>query len=165
MIPMDELQRPYFDKYYIENRNQLDYTDSKNHTSILEELGRNQPARDAYCIAHPQKPKPVMFQAFKTAACNFELIGQDTVGVIVVYKNEELLEQLETALEEKDYEKVRKLLKQLQRYTVNMYLTPKVLPFISKSNNLKDINVYILQKEYYNGKKGVVMDQLADLII
>lgn len=165
LIPMDELQRSYFDKYYIENRNQLDYIDSKNHTSILEELGRNQPARDAYCIAHPQKPKPVMFQAFKTAACNFELIGQDTVGVIVVYKNEELLEQLETALEEKDYEKVRKLLKQLQRYTVNMYLTPKVLPFISKSNNLKDINVYILQKEYYNGKKGVVMDQLADLII
>ncbi len=162
LVKMDELQKPYFNKYYVENKNKLDYADPKRNSSMLEELGRNQPARDAYYMGMHKGQKPVMFQAFRTAAENFELIGQETVGVIVVYENQALLVQLETAMEERDYVGVRSLLQQLQRYTVNMYPTPKIKPFITKND---DFNVYFLQKEYYNGKRGAVLEQLADLII
>ena len=162
IVRMDELQIPYFAKYYVENKCKLDYTDTKRNSNMLEELGRNQPARDAYYMGIHGGQKPVMFQAFKTAAENFELIGQETIGVIVNYKNQTLLDQLEMVMEKLDYSGINNLLQQLQRYTVNMYISTKLKQFITKD---EDFDVYLLQKEYYNGKRGVVMDQLADLII
>lgn len=162
IIKIEELQKPYFNKYYVENRSSLDYPDPKRNSSMLEELGRNQPARDAYSMGMHKGQKPVMFQAFLRAAENFELIGQETVGVIIAYENQALLNQLETAMENREYSGVRRLLQQLQRYTVNIYPAPKIKPFIAKND---DYNVYFLQKEYYNGKRGIIMEQLADLII
>ncbi len=161
-IEIEALQVPYFKKYYVENKYKLDYVDPKRNSNMLEELGRNMPGREAYLMEKPRKQKPVMFQAFRTAAENFELIGQETIGVIVTYKNQNLLDQLERAMTERDYVGVRRLLQQLQRYTVNLYCSPQIEPFITK-NDLFD--VYFLQKEYYNGKNGAVMDQLADLIV
>ena len=137
----------------------IDYIDE--NTSMVEELGRNQPARDAYLMGIHNGPKPVLYQSFRTAAENFELIGQDTVGIIVDYKNHDLLEQLEKAFVERDYNCIRNLLKKLQRYTVNMYITSKILPFIIYK---QEYNVYLLQKEYYDEKRGVTIEHLADLI-
>lgn len=154
-----ELQKIYFEKYYAENKSKLDYIDE--NTSMVEELGRNQPARDAYLMGIHNGPKPVLYQSFRTAAENFELIGQDTVGIIVDYKNHDLLEQLEKAFVERDYNCIRNLLKKLQRYTVNMYITSKILPFIIYK---QEYNVYLLQKEYYDEKRGVTIEHLADLI-
>jgi CRISPR-associated helicase Cas3/CRISPR-associated endonuclease Cas3-HD len=162
LVKIEELQAPYFNKYYVENKSKLDYMDIKRNSSMLEELGRNQPDRDAFSLGDHEGQKPVLYQAFRTAAENFELIGQNTVGVIVIYNNQTLLEMLETAMKRQDHSGVQRLLQQLQRYTVNIYFTPKLEPFISKNDKL---NVYILQKEYYNGKIGVKLDQLADLII
>lgn len=164
-LKINDLQRPYFEKYYVENRNKLDYADPKRNSSMLEELAQNQPDRDAYLIGKHDGLTPMMFQAFRSAAENFELIGQNTVGVIVTYKNQDLLDQLEAAITGQDYARARSLLRKLQRYTVNMYLTPELGPFIEKNDKISDFGIYFLQKEYYNIKQGVVMDQLADLIV
>jgi CRISPR-associated endonuclease/helicase Cas3 len=162
LLNIDILQKPYFDKYYIQNINKLDYIDYKRNSSMLEELGKNQPARNAYSMVKHKEQKPMMFQAFLTSAENFQLIGNETVGVIVEYNNKDLLERLEIAMMNREYALVRNLLQQLQRFTVNMYPSPKLIPYISKND---DYNVYFMQKEYYNVKKGVVIDQLADLIV
>lgn len=163
-INMETLQKPYFNKYYIENKNKMDYVDRKRNTSMLEDLGRNQQARDAYIIGGKHKTQKIlMFQSFKTAAQKFELIGKETIGVIVCYKNQDLLDELEQAMEERDYVNVKRLLQQLQRYTVNMYLSPKIEAFIGKNDEA--FNVYFLGKEYYNGKKGVNIEHFADLIV
>ena len=103
-----------------------------------------------------------MFQAFRRAAENFELIEQRAVGVIVVYKNEELLEQLEQAILMRDYVVIKQKLRQLQRYTVNIQISSKMEPYITKN---EEFNIYFLQKEYYNGKQGIMIDHLADLIL
>ncbi|MGF7143381.1 CRISPR-associated endonuclease/helicase Cas3 [Anaerotaenia torta] len=162
-IEIGTLQEPYFNKYYVENKNKLHYTDLKRNSSMLEELGRNTPDRDAYhLMGKPGNQNPVLFQAFRRAAENFELIGQEMTGVIVAYKNQDLLDKLEQAMEKANYVEVKKLLQQLQRYTINLYTSPKNQPYITEN---KDFNIYILQKEYYNGKRGVVMDRLADLIV
>ena len=162
-IEIGTLQEPYFNKYYVENKNKLHYTDLKRNSSMLEELGRNTPDRDAYhLMGKPGNQNPVLFQAFRRAAENFELIGQETTGVIVAYENQDLLDKLEQLMEKADYAGVKKLLQQLQRYTVNLYTSAKNQPYITEN---KEFNIYILQKEYYNGKRGVVMDRLADLIV
>lgn len=161
-IEIERLEKSYFNKYYVSNRNKMDYVDLKRKSNMIEELGRNDPDRNSYLINHPAGKQPVMYQAFKTAAENFELIDQGTTGVIVPYKNQELLEQLNQAMEKKDYDNVHRLLRQLQRYTVNMHLSPKTNRFILEN---KELNIHLLLKEYYNEKKGVSMDELANLII
>lgn len=161
-MDIEELQIPYFNKYYVSNSNKMDYPDYERNTTMIEELGRNDRDRSNYLMAEHTEKKPKMFQAIKRAAENFQLIDQNTVGVLVCYHNEKLLEGLEQAMEEQDYKTIKELLHKLQRYTINVYLSPKLEGFLYLN---KEINVYFLQKEYYNGKRGIVTEQLADLII
>lgn len=161
-MDIDELQLPYFNKYYVSNSNEMDYPDYERNTSMIEELGRNDRDRSNYLMAEHVEKKPKMYQAFKRAAENFQLIDQNTVGVLVCYHNEELLEALEQAMEKKDYHNIKELLRKLQRYTINVYLNPKLEGFLYLN---KEFNIHFLQKEYYNGKRGIEIGQLADLII
>jgi hypothetical protein len=102
-----------------------------------------------------------MYQAFNIAAENFQLIEQGTTGIIVHYQNQELLGKLEVAMHEKDYYGVKKLLQQLQRYTVNVYLSPKLEPYIYKSN---EFGIYFLIEGYYDDKKGITTGNFVDWI-
>lgn len=161
-LEVSNLQKNYFEKYYISNNIMLDYIDRKRQSNMVEELGGNPQGRGYFKVKYPNAEKPKLFQAFRTAAENFHLIDQDTIGVIVPYQNVELIETLYEAVEERNYSVVNKLLQQLQRYTVNLYLTPNAQRFISKR---EDLNVYFLQKEYYNVNTGINLKDLADLII
>ena len=160
------LKNPYYNKYYVENSNKLDYVDMNSRSTMVEELGRNCQGQNAYYYMGKEGrlsgQGPLMFQAFRRAAENFELIEQRAVGVIVVYKNEELLEQLEQAILMRDYVVIKQKLRQLQRYTVNIQISSKMEPYITKN---EEFNIYFLQKEYYNGKQGIMIDHLADLIL
>lgn len=161
-LEVGDLQKNYFEKYYISNNRGLDYIDRKRQSNMVEELGGNPQARVYFKVKYPNAEKPKLFQAFRTAAENFHLIDQDTIGVIVPYQNEELIETLYEAVEERNYSVVNKLLQQLQRYTVNIYLTPNTQRFISKND---DLNVYFLENMYYNVNTGINLKDLADLII
>ncbi|MBE5965907.1 MAG: CRISPR-associated helicase Cas3' [Lachnospiraceae bacterium] len=161
-IIVQNLQHPYFEKYYVSNRGKLNYSDFKRSSNMVEELGRNGPGRSLYNPGDHAEIKPLMYQAFRTAAENFQLIDQGTTGVIVPYHNQELLEELELAMNQKDYSGVKKLLQKLQRYTINVYLSPKLEPYIYQN---KDYGVYFLIEEYYNGRKGIITEELADWIL
>ena len=161
-IIIKNLQHPFFEKYYVSNRGKLNYSDFKRSSNMVEELGRNGPRRSLYKPGDHAEIKPLMYQAFRTAAENFQLIDQGTTGVIVPYHNQELLEELELAMNQKDYNGVKKLLQKLQRYTINVYLSPKLEPYIYQN---KDYGVYFLIEEYYNGRKGIITEELADWIL
>lgn len=161
-IMIDKLQRPYFEKYYVSNRSKLDYVDLIRESSMVIELGKNAPDRNSYTMANHKERKPMMYQAFRTAAENFQMIDQGTTGVLVAYQNQELLERLEIAMNNKDYKGIKVLLQRLQRYSINIYLSPKLEPFISKNN---EVNVFILLKEYYNGTRGIITKELVDWIL
>ncbi|NLP34206.1 MAG: CRISPR-associated helicase Cas3' [Clostridiales bacterium] len=161
-IIVEKLQNPYFDKYYVSNRGKLDYPDPKRSSNMVEELGRNAPGRGFYNMVARTNIKPRMYQAFRTAAENFQLIDQGTTGVIVPYKNQELLEKLEIAMEDKNYYEVKELLHKLQRYTINVYLSPKIEPFVYIN---REYGVCFLLKEYYDGRKGIITEKLVDWIL
>ena len=160
-IAIENLQNPYFEKYYISNKGILSYPDTKRGSNMVEELGYNAPRRSEYTIANHNEIKPLMYQAFNIAAENFQLIEQGTTGIIVHYQNQELLGKLEVAMHEKDYYGVKKLLQQLQRYTVNVYLSPKLEPYIYKSN---EFGIYFLIEGYYDDKKGITTGNFVDWI-
>ncbi len=161
-MDIEKLQTPYFEKYYVSNLDKLDYSDIRRHSNMIEELGSNMQDRSSYFMAHPIDGKPVMFQAFRTAAENFHLIDEGTTTVIVPYQNEELLGELEIAMDKNNYSELKSLLQMLQRYSINIYLSEKYKPFLMK---YEGISVYILLKEYYNERKGILITELADLIL
>ncbi len=161
-IELEKLQILYYNKYYVSNRNKLDYIDKEKSCTMIEELGRNDQDRSNYYITNPSNKKPMMYQAFKTAAENFKFIEEGTTGVIVQYKNQDLLERLEQAMNDKDYDSVKVLLRKLQRYSVNVYLSKSIEPYIYKHN---DFDVWFLLNEYYDKKKGIITTGLVDLFV
>jgi CRISPR-associated endonuclease/helicase Cas3 len=161
-IAIENLQNPYFEKYYVSNLSILSYPDIKRSSNMVEELGYNAPRRSEYALVNHAEAKPMMYQAFFTAAENFKLIEQATTGLIVHYNNRELLQELEEAMYQKDYNEVKILLQKLQRYTINVYLSPKLEPFIYKN---EEFGVWFLLKEYYDDKKGILTDSFVDWIL
>jgi CRISPR-associated endonuclease/helicase Cas3 len=160
-LTIERLQLPYFNKYYISNRDKLDYVDMKKGSNMVEELGKNDPDRYAYTIAKKPNKKHMMFQAFLRAAENFHLIDEGTTAIIVPYQNQELLQNLHLAMNKKDYRRIKEILKKLQRYSVNVYLSPKLEPYIYKN---EEYNIYFLSEPYYHENKGISTVGLADLI-
>ncbi len=161
-LKLEDLQASYYDKYYVNNQKFMDYINVKRKSNMVDELGLNQLVRADFHMVRSKERMPRLFQSFKTAAENFEVIQQGTTGVIVTYQNQELLDKLELAMGRKNYAEIKVLLHKLQRYTINIHLSDKLQPFICEN---KEYNVYFLGKEYYNGKRGVTTIELANLII
>lgn len=168
-ISLDDIKSYYFNKYYIQNEKKMYYWIAKEDENMIEQLSVNKNRRIEYRQVLRRKYPFRLAQAFRTAADNFELIKQDTVGVIVHYKNDELIEQLLMAIDNRDSFIISKLLKKLQRTTVNVYYNEKLEPYVSnilhgKIGN-KDGQILLLGKHYYDEKMGIVTEGLADLII
>jgi hypothetical protein len=89
------------------------------------------------------------------------------VGVIVYYKNEDLIEQLLIAIEKRDSYEISKLLKKLQRTTVNVYFNEKLQGYVQNilDDQIKDGQIWLLDKHYYDEKLGIVTEGLADFIV
>ena len=87
-IQIEELNRPYYDRYYNTLQKLMDYP-LKNDETLLNLLSKNKNMAGEY-------GKNVRLpQAFKKAAESFELINNETLGLIVHYKgSEELIEEL-----------------------------------------------------------------------
>lgn len=169
-ISLDEIKSYYFNKYYKQNERNMNYWSTKDGDNMIEQLSINKKRRAEYEQYHRIKKYPYrLAQAFRTAADNFELIKQDTVGVIVHYKNDELINQLYIAIDNRDSYKISDLLKRLQRTTVNVYYDEKLKRYIH--NMLGDISkencgqIWILDKHYYDEKLGIVTEGLADFIV
>lgn len=161
-IPLEETKRYYFEKYYIQNKSSLSYWYYKENNSMLDKLSRNTTRRTEYKQVHQTQYPYKTAQSFKTAAEQFQLIENNTVGMLVYYQNHDLMEQLEEAIEYKDLKKISILLKKLQRTTVNVYHDKKLEQY---AHYVLDGEILVLGQHYYDEKLGIVTDGLVDFII
>ncbi|NLK28428.1 MAG: CRISPR-associated helicase Cas3' [Clostridiales bacterium] len=168
-ISLDEIKQYYYNKYYVQNESKLYYWDEKEKETMIEELSMNRNRRNEFKQLHCMKYPYQLAQSFRTAADHFELIKQDTVGVIVYYKNDELINRLQQAIYNRDRFKIMDLLKKLQRTTVNVYNNEKLAPYIHNilGDERGELNgqILLLDKPYYDENMGIVTDGLADFII
>ena len=109
--------------------------------SVLDYLSRNE---------YHAVERGALTQAFKTAGREMNLIDDNTVTVFVTYKNDVLLDQLRNLSQIVDKTPsemfhMKHLLKELQRYTINVFPDDKLL-----DNCQVYGEIYILPKNHYD---------------
>ncbi|MGH4051812.1 MAG: CRISPR-associated helicase Cas3' [Clostridium sp.] len=148
-------------KYYYHNRSaEMDYTLSKlaNGKSMYDLLSANDEASMAFNSRNDYKSKLMLKQGFKTAGNNFQVIDQNTTGVIVPYGDgDELITLINgqcNLIELKQY------LKKAQQFSVNLFETDKrKLEQMNGLVALKDGTVLALRKEFYTEDAGVTFEE------
>ena len=141
----------------------FDYRQTLYSLLSLDLFSRNEYRKNN---GHPY-PNPLS-QSFKTACSLFSPIEKtNTIGVIVYYKNSKIL--IDELYNKKDdiYE-VKKILKQLQRYTVNMSINSKMFKDLESGHffesKLFDFSILILTESNYSLEKGI-STEMTQLII
>lgn len=146
----------YFEKLYLnykdkENGRHLKFAIGKEtHTTILDLLSTNPAGSKDYATRNNvEKPDFSLKQSFQTAAAAFNLIDKEGISVIVQYKNEQLLKDLDEAVDKKDYQKIKKYLKQLQPYTIEISKSSK---YMNHVRPLLDNQILILLESCYESE-------------
>lgn len=153
----------YFSKLFSNEETEgkyLEYPVAREDT-IFNLLTTNPNAKTNYEIKNNKKPYFRLKQGFKTAAVNFDLIKEDTIGVIVQYDNDKLIDELYDAIDSNNYYDVKMILKKLQPYTINIRGLEEYENYVSKE---LDGEIFILNKEAYDEKVGLVKGELQPLI-
>ena len=138
----------------------LEYPINKEET-VFNLLTTNPNGVTYYKNKNNKKPSFRLRQAFKTAAIHFDLIKEDTINVIVPYKNNELIESLYDAIDSNNYSDIKVLLKQLQPYTIAIRRLDEYGRYVSKE---LDDEICILSQEAYDEKVGLSKGELQLLI-
>lgn len=149
-----------FYEYYFANYSQLMTCPVKSKGSERDELKIFDLLSENENYILPEDQNGYLNQSFRTAGYLFNLINDNTVGVIVYYKDseiliEELVEEINTyecTYQKENLWNIRRLLRKLQPYTVNMYNTKKLDPYIM---SYMDGEIKILMKENYSDTVGV----------
>ena len=161
-IDIDELNDEFFARYYTKYENLMTYPLGKDMPSAFDLLSDNLDN-----ISAKSEVFPVLRQSFKTASDEINLIKNDTKTMIVCYKNlktgksnEAKYDELKELLDNKDniiynISKIKKLLKEMQSYTINVYENEKLNDFV---NFYMDGDILMLKKEYY-GDDGFNINQ------
>lgn len=149
-IDVGALNDRFFEKYYANHKNAMDYPIKDNETGY-DYLSRNTFAGS--------KTKSFLRQSFKTAGENIDLIKDDSVSVLVSYgEGKGKIAELEDLLTGTDYPtsqewgEIKQLLKDLQLCTVNLRNGDELL---NATRCYLDGQILILQEEYYDGVVGV----------
>lgn len=161
-IDIDKLNDEFFARYYTKYESLMAYPLEKDKPSAFDLLSDN-----INNIGTKTKDFPILRQSFKTAADNINLIKNDTKAMIVCYKssitgksNEEKYDELKMLLENEDtitykISKIKRLLKEMQSYTINVYENNKLNDFV---DSYMDGDILLLKKQYYNDN-GFNIDQ------
>lgn len=108
----------------------------------------------------PEYNKYFMHQALKTAGGLFTVFDESSIDIIVPYdRGKEIIQKI-FAVGDKDYEKLKAVLKEAKLYTVSLFKYQKIkleeqgaLIFVSSAG------VYILQDGYYDELTGLNLNQ------
>ena len=161
-IDIDKLNDEFFARYYTKYESLMAYPIEKDKPSAFDLLSDN-----INNIGTKTKDFPILRQSFKTAADNINLIKNDTKAMIVCYKssitgksNEGKYDELKMLLENEDtitynISKIKRLLKEMQSYTINVYENDKLNDFV---DSYMDGDILLLKKQYYNDN-GFNIDQ------
>ena len=150
----------YYKYYFYERKKHMNYTLSKsnNDATMYDILSGNNEAANAFNSRNGYKSKLMLKQAFKTAGNEFQVIDQNTTGVIVPYKEGKTLITLingNCSLSE-----LKQYLKMAQQFSVNLFETDKrKLEEMGGLVGLKGGVILALREEFYNEDVGVSFDK------
>lgn len=151
---LEELQELYYEKHYANQTSLMGY--NTNGTNLIELLGYNKEARDS---CNELDNSLFIAQSFLTAGKSFDLIKQETVTVIVPYFFSDnhtdvlgYIEELHESIQKYEFNNVKKILKKMQPYTIQVYDIGKIKGYVEE---LMDGSINILLKEYYDKEIGL----------
>ncbi len=160
----------YYQRYYNAHENELDYPVRKDSPiigrddTLLNLLSMNNLSTKNYQAAHQGSwPDILLRQSFRSASREFRVIDSPTRGVIVPYgKGENIITELCSAF---GVEKQGKLLKQAQRYSVNLFdhQFRKLLQSGAIQEVQEDAGVYYLDEQYYSEEFGWSDEPVSDM--
>jgi len=150
----------YYSYYFYDRRIEMNYTmPEPNKDKIMYDLlSENSNAIEAYNDRNSSNPNLMLTQAFKTAGDNFNVIDNNTTGIVVPYKKgEELITKINGNC---NVSELKQYLKQAQQYSVNLYeLDFYKLQKINAFYRLNNGGVIALRKEFYNVTLGVTTEE------
>jgi CRISPR-associated endonuclease/helicase Cas3 len=151
----------YYHRYYTAHERELDYPVSKDSPIIGRDdklfnlLSINDLSTKNYQAAHQGNPPDILLrQSFRSASGEFRVIDSPTRGVIVPYREgENIITELCGAF---GVEKQGKLLKQAQRYSVNLFdhQFRDLLKTGAIQEVQEDAGIYYLNERYYSEEFG-----------
>lgn len=155
----------YYKRYFWERVKIMNYPVSKKdepsldeNVSLYELLAENKQGQKAYGhhVKDGKMKKLPMKQAFKQAGELFSVIDSDTIGLIVPYVEAE--EKINFLKNLNFYNETKKILRSLQRYTVNVFRNDKLLKSLEARGAIEFLfegRVLILSKDFYNKEIGI----------
>lgn len=158
------LSRKSMDRYYLyyfrkrEGEMAYPFDDGGIINQIFDVLSNNRKDRQAYRDRFGEESTLMMHQAFKRAGKAFEVIGNTTIGLIVPYGNGKALIAELWDTPEDDVATIRRILRSLQRYTINVYPTDTLFKEIQGRGGIERTlmggKVFILSESFY-GEDGL----------
>ena len=151
-----ETLRDYFDKYYQEQKEELEYNveDMGVQTDLIRLLSINKDRSD------PQLNRDRNFytgQAFLTAGKKFKVIDDCSVSVIVPYDEDakEMITRLRSDIWSGE---IVKILRKTQKYTVELF--EQAVRKLNEEHALEMLScgVYVLDERFYDCDSGVTLD-------
>lgn len=143
----------YYKKYFHRRCEEMRYIiNDPINTDLFSLLADNKSVK----AIRKRKKGTLTAQSYKLAGDKFEVIDSNTVGVIVPYGDGK--EKIEKLMNTQNMSDIKELLKELQRYTVNLYRTDRYINELKSRNALIscfDNSVYILSPGFYNEDTGL----------
>jgi CRISPR-associated endonuclease/helicase Cas3 len=149
----------YYQAYYGAHQNELDYPVDKKSSLEREDtlfnlLSVNELSEKAHQAIHHSVPDILLRQSFRSASGEFRVIDSLTRGVIVPYKDgDKIKTELCGAF---GLEKQGKLVKQAQRYSVNLF--DHQFRKLNEAGAIQEVQkgaeIYYLDKQYYSDEFG-----------
>lgn len=157
---LESLQEDYYEKYFINQTNAMGY--KLKNERIIDLLGFNKDNRT-------KNMKNILAQSFAKAAKHFNLIDDETVAVIVPYESKdnrifffEEKQKLYQAIEDYNFEEVRKITKKFQAHTIQVR---DIYALQHCVEPLLDGKIYFLLEEYYDREFGLNKDDIQALML
>jgi CRISPR-associated endonuclease/helicase Cas3 len=159
-IEVSPLNRDFFEYYYANNQEKMDYTLSSPDESVFDYLSINE-------YQGRIKFKGALKQAFKKAGSEMNLINNESIGILVPYGEAlDKLSVLEALCQsdfptQEDYQAIKTLLRELQAYTVNVREHD---PILEATKPYLNGQIRILSDGYYKKEKGITLETGSFLI-
>src|SRR5665648_549745 len=149
----------YYKYYFHERSKQMNYTLSKPNSdkSMYDILSANNEAANSFKSRNGHKSELMLQQAFKTAGNEFQVIDQNTSGIIVPYgEGKELITLINGNC---SLSELKQYLKRAQQFSVNLFEQDKRrLEEMGGLVGLKDNKIIALRKEFYRNDVGINFD-------
>ena len=150
----------YYKQYFFNREGEMCYNISNcGNDNLYNLLSNNDKNNKEYIKESGNDVEYVLRQAYKTAGDNFKVIDNDTISLVVRYKDsDELVEEYKNNYS--IYEK-KLTLKKLQRYTISLFKNDIVLKELQERRAItyldEENNILLLDADYYN-ENGITTD-------